>query len=395
MSVSRTLSRFAALAVCLAACLPAFPGGPDPAFVIRAVLTEPKPTMVSHFGNSVSIGDGQLVVGACWASVGAKERAGAAYLFDLGGAYKGALASATPRPNACFAGDPFTTNAAAMNGADAIVGEWTGAGGGRVFVFAPDGARLAVTCPDARPGLQFGCSVAGDGEGFLVGAYACGAWLFDPRGRPLATYVPTRGVSKCFGMSVSLKGPVVVVTQDHIAVGDTPDAGMAFLFDRAGRPIAELRAPAPETGSAFGVCSATDSEIIAVGAPSAKVAGFTSAGAVYLFSARDGSFLRTLLPPLPTTGGHFGTSVSIDKGRVLVGAPGTQAAGIPGAGACYLFDAEGRAIAEFADPQPTLNSGFGRSVDIRGNYVAIGEVAANIGDAEGAGKVILFEETAR
>ena len=393
MAVSRALCRLAAFAVCLAACLPAFSGGPDPAFVIRAVLTEPKPTTVSHFGNSVSIGDGQLVVGACWASVGAKERAGAAYLFDLGGAYQGTLASATPKQNAGFTGDPFTTNAAAMSGADAIVGEYTGAGGGRVFVFAPDGTRLAVTCPEARPGLQFGSSVAGDGAGFLVGAYAGGAWLFDPRGKPLVKFVPTRGVSKCFGMSVSLKGPVVVVTQDHIAVGDTPQAGMAYLFDREGRPIAEMQAPAPETGSGFGVCSATDGEVIAVGAPGAKVAGLAVAGAVYLFSAKDGSFLRTLLPPVPTMGGHFGISVAIDRGRVLVGAPGTQAAGVPGAGACYLFDAGGRAVAEFADPQPALNAGFGRSVDIRGNLVAIGEVAANIGDAEGAGKAFLFEET--
>lgn len=393
MLKARAICRVAALIFCLASILPCHSGNPNPVYVIRAVLTEPKPTFVSHYGNSVSLGDGRLAVGACWATVGAKERAGAVYLYDLSGTYIGLLVSATPKPNTGFAGDPFSTTPAAMSGTSILVGEYTGAGGGRVFIFSPDGTRQTVPCPDPRPGFQFGTSVYGDGDNFLVGAYAGGAWLFDRLGNPLVRYIPAGGSGKCFGMSVSMKDQAVVVTQDHVAVGDTQEAGMAYLFDRSGKLVASMHAPIPEYGSGFGVCADTDAEVVAVGAPGTKVGGIAAAGAVYLYSARDGSFIRTLLPPEPVSVGRFGISVAVDEGRILVGAPGANVAGIAGAGACYLFDTEGHELAQFSDPQPTQYACFGRAVDIRGKNVIIGESAATIGETEGAGKAILFEDT--
>ena len=151
---------------------------------------------------------------------------------------------------------------------------------------------------------------------------------------------------------------------------------------------AVLTEPKPTTLSHFG-------NSVSLGAPGAKVGDFAGAGAVFLYSAADGSFLRRVVAPAPSTVGHFGISVAVDGRRLLVGSPGTPEGGIRGAGACFLFDAEGKIVAELSDPQPTAFAGFGRSVDIRGKLVIVGEYAANVGDADNAGKAILFEEAAK
>ncbi len=210
-------------------------------------------------------------------------------------------------------------------------------------------------------------------------------------GACVAQFSPKRAIAKSYGMAVALKGNVAVVTQDHAFVGDVDDAGMAFLFDRSGKPIAEMQAPTPEKGSVFGVCAATDGNVIAIGAPYASSGGATKAGAVYLYSASDGAWLRTLSAPAPVQGGYFGLSVAIDGGRIVAGAPGTAASGVSGAGICFLFDSAGRSIGELVDPEPTPYGNFGWAVSMRGKLLLVGAKAAKVGNQDGAGKAILFE----
>ena len=108
----------------------------------------------------------------------------------------------------------------------------------------------------------------------------------------------------------------------------------------------------------YAVVGEVDNNDVAVGA-----------GAVHIFSATTGAFVRKLVSPDRLAGGRFGRSVAACGSLVLVGAYGNDT----NTGAAYLFDGTtGRLLHKFTASDGGVEEWFGFSVSLSGNYALIG-----------------------
>ncbi|WP_375173812.1 FG-GAP repeat protein [Pseudooceanicola sp.] len=99
-------------------------------------------------------------------------------------------------------------------------------------------------------------------------------------------------------------------------------------------------------------------------------------GATYVFDTATGDRLLRLAVDGVDDG--FGTSVSVGDDVVAVGGVGLDGDGNPISGAVYLFDrTTGTAVGKFTDPDGTGGSGFGYSVALSGSRLLVGAPSGN------------------
>ena len=167
----------------------------------------------------------------------------------------------------------------------------------------------------------------------------------------------------------------VAVDRDTIAVGlpyaqtETGPTGRVLVFERRGptwRQVADLIGLFTAPGARFGAALALEDDTLIVGSPGQNEA--------HRFLRTDGTWTYggfVGLPLFPETG----AAVALAGGRVLVGAPNVSVAGQPEAGAAYLFEPAGSGTwtqAIFMAPAPEANGHFGASVAISDGTVLIG-----------------------
>ena len=149
---------------------------------------------------------------------------------------------------------------------------------------------------------------------------------------------------------------------------------------------------------AFGTTVAIGPNHIAVGAPGEQgTSGVPSQGIVYIYTS-TGTYLRTIVNPNPVApinagdGDLFGTSVAVNTGYVIVGAPGENDA-TDNNGKAYVFDiTDGSLVYTFNDPNPNTTEinangdAFGSTVALTEDYASVcayRENAVGLGDDTG------------
>lgn len=168
--------------------------------------------------------------------------------------------------------------------------------------------------------------------------------------------------------------------------------GLLALSGPASGQINEHFKLLPSDGAAddtFGISTAIDGGRVAVGAYRADDAGINS-GSAYLFAASTGVQLLELHPTGAQAGDGFGFSVAMDGDLVAVGAPFAAAGGV-NAGAAYLFDAAtGVQLATYLPVDGAAGDEFGYAVALENGIVIVG---AKRDDDQGqdSGSVYLFD----
>ncbi len=299
--------------------------------------------------------------------------------------------------------DYFRASVAGMS-SNVLVGAWgddTGAPtAGAAYLFDGSTGTLLQTLQKTTPddGDEFGCSLAAVGNNILVGAKADNtgasnggaAYLFDgTTGAPLQTFLdPSPGGNANFGHSVTAVGNNVLVGTPRAHIGETLDAGVAYLFNSTtGGLLKTFQKSTPDNEGYFGYSVAAVGNNVLVGA-SHDDTGSSNDGAAYLFNGSTGTLLRTFLNPSPgdtgwPLGDRFGYSVSAVGNNVLVGAY-LDDTGASDAGAAYLFDGvTGELLQTFLNPTPEDLDQFGHSVASVGDDVLVG--------APGGDAVYLFD----
>ncbi|HEX7030768.1 MAG TPA: hypothetical protein VF254_09235 [Gammaproteobacteria bacterium] len=192
---------------------------------------------------------------------------------------------------------------------------------------------------------------------------------------------------RSFAMALATSG-------DVMAVGSTARADEAFggvyLYTRnesesgdADWSYVLLTASDGDATDRFGEAVAMDGGLLAVGAPMASVEGLPEAGAVYLFRREAGEHWKEfarLGAADPTVMAMFGSSIDVDDGRVIVGAPQADVElGMPG-GAAYVFDCSVVCTqsAKLSPSTHVAGSRFGSSVAISGGFAAVGRTGEEI-----------------
>jgi hypothetical protein len=322
------------------------------AYLIRASeqtkLEPPSLAVGDSFGESVAIGSGYIVVGAP-GNDDVGPNAGIAYVFDaLTGEHLMELIGSDQN-----ALDQAGTSVAIAQGFAAV-------GAPRASV---DGVETgAVYLFDLDSGLEVRKLVAPDGG------------LFDQ-----------------FGFDVAVSNGLVIVGAPQ-ADGPGGNSGVVYVFEAAtGTLVESLVAPDGDSGDNFGHSIAVDGDLVAVGAW-ADDDGADSAGSAWVYRISTEQFLHKLLPDDPEEMGRFGWDVAISGETVVVGAKWNDIEPPPGVdpreGEAYVFNAaSGEQLGRLQQSSGGSGAWFGTSVSLNANRVLVGAPGRN--DQEG--RALLFE----
>ena len=201
---------------------------------------------------------------------------------------------------------------------------------------------------------------------------------------------PTPDEWSQFGRFVTAVGDDILLSSHYDEVAGPPDAGAAYLFDGdTGELLRVFQSPNANEADRFSRAVAGTTDRVAIGAPLDNTQAI-DAGAVYIFDARTGELLNTLLSPQGGENDQFGRAITFVGDNVLVGARFDDAFG-DNAGAAYLFDGDtGELLQSFSSPFDAPNAQFGYTVAAMGENVLVGARFDETG-ANGVGAVYLFD----
>lgn len=262
------------------------------------------------------------------------------------------------------------------------------------------GDGLAAANSEALDLLGFSVAIAGGrtAAGALLGDQggnsAGSSYTFrcdDGCGRESEAIASDESPSTRFGISVDLDASAVAVGAFR-GVADNP-RNAVYVYRRAGhgwRQQARLTALDPLADNGFGTAVALDGDALAVGAPrdttiipiSPPVPSHEGAAYVLLQSGRSWTLQTRLTVPISEGAGAFGSSVALDDGTLVVGAPSFS-------GSVHTFARNG--ISWIPAPGfPVYGApgdNLGTSVAVREDRIAVG--APFLGGL--GGRVDLFE----
>jgi hypothetical protein len=285
-----------------------------------------------------------------------------------------------------------------IDGDRAVIGAYghpvAGFESGAAYVFERSGSGWVETqrlTPDVHEaGGRFGWAVAIEGDRILVGAHLTGAdagaaYLFEHDGTAWGqsqVLAPPGGLPDdgFYGYSVDLGPALAVVGASHEDVGDIVDAGAAHVWLLQGESWvhdARLTSDLPGPDDRFGTALALEGMRVAVGAwRDDEIA--TNAGAVYLFESELGAWLQRqkLHAHDAAPEDYFGTTVALERGRILVGARRDDDIALS-SGSAYLFAEEEGGWTEAAKltaQDPAAGNLFGNNVVLSGDTALVGSV---------------------
>ena len=351
-----------------------------------AANDENNPAEGDQFGNSVSVSENSIIIGASGDGY-RKPRAGSAYVFThQSGEWK--LQQKLNAPDANES-DQFG-DSVAISGDTAIVGapwdsyndmQWAGSS----YIFLRSGGKWTLkqklTANDAEEKDHFGGQVAISGDTAFVSAaqsddggnnsgsvyvfkYVSGDWIQQQK-----LTASDAAAHDNFGHSVSISGDTVVVGAPYKDdLGNS--VGSAYVFLRVdgewvqqGKLVAQDAALMDEFGSSVSISG----ETIIVGVEGDDDIGLAS-GSAYLFERSGDHWVQQQKLTAPDDSGfeHFGKWVSIFGDRAIVAAHGNDS--------IYLYNRTYRGWSLYCKLTTKLsNSG---SIDIDGDWIISGSHGA-------------------
>jgi hypothetical protein len=376
----------------------------------------------ARFGTSVDLHGEYLIVGAPLAENVAAIRTGLAYVYrqDLGGVsawgLKHSLAPALGQAGQVF-GQSVGVWDSNLGVADSSSRSMVGAplfddagdiDAGRVTFFSD--ATNTGQFQGIDPNEQYGYSVALEAADAIAGrptrpvggqsnAGQVNTFSFNGTGWVTNTInLAETGASRnhFFGWSVDISATHAVIGTPGTladALNAPPGAARAGSITTLVKPgatwtldpktLATYDQPFSQSNQFFGLSTAVTSQWMAVGAQRDGQKG-ADAGAVFMYRYVAGLWTphSKLTALFGKAGDQFGTAVTLQGGRLVVGAPGAD--GFPGAtsnaGAVYVYEFNGTAWVqrlERQSPNPTAEGLFGVAVSLHGDVLAVGAGGEN------------------
>src|SRR5262245_13692941 len=210
-----------------------------------------------------------------------------------------------------------------------------------------------------------------------------------------------------FGSSVAISGNTIVVGAPDATVGGNAFRGAAYVFVRHGSRWTDRTQSAKLTasdGASFdllGTSVAIAGHTLVVGVPGATVAGNASQGAAYVFVRPSAGWANaTQTAKLTASGGLpedlLGSSVAINGGTIVAGAPSPPVTQNPHHGVVYVFVEPGSGWADATDTAKlTASDGadgddYGFAVAISGTTIVVGAPDATVGANAEQGAAYVF-----
>jgi hypothetical protein len=258
-------------------------------------------------------------------------------------------------------------------GSTLAVGSPLASAGGVVYVFQQGGntftqtARIEPTGADSAA-VEMGFSVAYDGTTLVAGApgrstAAGAAYVFaqNPNFTQAQVLTAADGASfDMFGNAVSVGGSIIAVGAPDKASG----VGAAYIYAKSGSTWVQQAKLAPsDAPRLFGSSVSVQGTRVVVGA----------SGGAYVFAQSGSTWSQQikLTPSGGAAGDSFGASVSFQPNTIVVGAPDENGS----AGAAYVFTASGPSwtqTQQLLAPDRAASDQFGISVAATAGAIVVG-----------------------
>ena len=362
--------------------------------LINTIKT-PHPEEHGWFGSPLDV-EGDLILISSWhADVGDDAKAGNAYLYNVDGDLIATYQS--PNPNML----DFFSVSLDLSGDRVLIGDYSDQGDwiyvGKAYIFDSDGTLIkTIEAPTPSRGAEFGANVCfgsdriiiseprGQTEPLLAGK----VYIYDDDGTHLKTvYSPSPKSGGYFGQGIEDGEDLFLVNE--IGTGNIIFPGTVYGFDYEGNHVLSIQAPEPEDRACFGKSMDISDDKIIIGEYFATVDDVYRAGRAYLFNT-DGEHLQTFESPSPEYSALFGFSVSIDGDTVVIGARDADVDPDPKAGMAYVFDVDGTLLQTLTAPSPGPIAIFGRSVNVEGDTIVVGEPWAEVDGELRAGIIHIY-----
>ncbi|MET0753143.1 MAG: FG-GAP-like repeat-containing protein, partial [Pyrinomonadaceae bacterium] len=338
-----------------------------------------------RFGTSLAVSGNTALVGAPLKK--------AAYLFVRDGG--GWTQQAKLIPSDSATGGYGFGSSVAIEGDRIVVGAaadriGSNANQGSVYVFHRNGTawtqQAKLIASNGEQGNIFGASVAISNNTIIVGATKFSfvgpqtthglAYVFFDTGagwvEQAQLYPMDLGNFADFGNSVDIEGDTVIVAANRNNYGSSLQNGAVYIFVRNGANWSLQQKLLPtdtDQGDGFGTDVFIEQNTIIIGAATSGTE--PSVGAVYVYGKVDGQWTeqQKLLASDETPYSQFGTSVSIDGNRLIIGAAEKNVGSNHVQGAAYIFNKNGSIWTESAK----LIGADGGEFDYFGSSVAVSE----------------------
>lgn len=362
---------------CLNQCPPAQPGraffferdavGGEWNMAAALIASEGAPS--DEFGSSVLLDGDTALIGAMRANIQGNNQQGAVYVFER----------------------------------DSVSGEWEE----QTRLLASDGEALH----------RFGFSLALSGDTLLVGAngvtvgdnFSQGAVYVFERDEISGDWIEQTRLTADdgasfdgFGEDLALDGRHALIAAPTASVDGNFNQGKAYIFERdeiSGDWVQrDILSPAEGfTQSHFSESVALAGGLALIGAPGTPINGDSERGAVHVFALDSDEWqeVQRFEAPDGSRFHRFGSSVSVDGERALVGADGVFADGHARRGAVYRWQRDGGGEWTFLDrfgaSELSAEDLFGATVRQAGGYVLVGAPGTEVNNLEGQGAAYVFE----
>lgn len=169
-----------------------------------------------------------------------------------------------------------------------------------------------------------------------------------------------------FGFTVVVKGNYLLVSALYESVGETIEAGAAYVYtldDLDAEPV-QLVSPHPQENGQFGISLGANGAYAFVGAINEEVEDTNYAGIVHVFSLSDGTYIESVTEPTPTQYAYFGETIAVSDTKLYVSTL---------KGKVYVYSLSDLTSTNTLEtPSAAWMGYFGMSISVGGDYVFVG-----------------------
>jgi hypothetical protein len=208
------------------------------------------------------------------------------------------------------------------------------------------------------------------------------------------------GLFDNFGASVALDGNTLVVGANGATVDGNAAQGAVYVFTQSNGTWTQTQKLTATDGAAydnFGLSVALKGSIILVGSPRAAIGANSGQGALYVFTESNGTWSQTqkLTASDGTANDSFGESVALDGSTALIGADGSTVGGNTYQGKAYLFTESGGNWSQadtFVASDGAVDDYFGAALAWDGETALISTPHPTIGGNTWQGAAYFYEQ---
>jgi hypothetical protein len=267
-----------------------------------------------------------------------------------------------------------------------------------------------VLAADGAAADNLGAAVALDGDTLVIGASTDDVGANADQGsvrvfvRSGTTWTLQATLTAADGAASDFFGSAVAITGDWIAVGAPGDdvganssQGSVRIFSRSGTTWTAGATLTPGDGAAsdnFGGALDYEYNTLVVGVRSDDVGANIEQGSVRVYTRNGGTWIAvTLLAPDGAAGDAFGSSVSISGDSIAIGARFDDVGANASQGSARVFVRSGSSWVQqqsVVAADGAAEDGFGISVSILGDTLAVGASGDDVGANADQGSVRVF-----